>query len=293
MKYKFCLRPNRFDLASFLFVLFIGLSCFYSPQAFAFERCALLFSGGSPRLSETDLFSELDSFESQLHAAYAEANAQFGQDQEINTQINMALARLANLSIELESLQDRALSNLPITRVDLGQIFTALGIERARIRNTVRRAFEPNTVPAQMSMEDLWREIEADPSLIQAEKVYQVEFVNGIIISILFSENIVNEVFRSGHGPLLESSIKAIAQIRRGIFGGSYFGPGIKKLVVHSEVYELGAIGKIAGTLRFGGYFQEGVLHFVTWSNSGEHNRSSYITRFRDSVLSARRHRGH
>ena len=291
MIHKFCPSHNRFDLISFTFVIFISLSCFYTPQAYGFERCDFLFSEAT--LTETDLFSKLETFEAELYATYAEANAKFGQNQEINVEMTAALTRLTSLSLELEALQDRALSSQSVSGEEIRQIFAALETERAAITTVEQRTSETTDKPAKRKMEDLWREIEIDPSLIKAEKVYQVELLNGTKLSILFSEIIVNEVFRSGEKPLNESSVKAIGQIKRGIFGGSYAGPGIKKLIVNNEVYELGAIGKNAGTLRFGGYFKDSVLHFVTWSKNSEHNTSSYITRFRDSVLNARRSRGH
>lgn len=124
------------------------------------------------------------------------------------------------------------------------------------------------------------------PEIFVAEKVYSIEIQGGLEVRFLFSKKIIDKVFNSS---VISSSsvLKVLHQIRKGIVVG-HLQPGIKRLRINKSVLELGAKGVQAGTLRIGGYEHDGVVHFVHYSNRGDHGSTNYIMRFRDAVLNQR-----
>ena len=180
-----------------------------------------------------------------------------------------------------------------MTRRELEMLFSKLDSIRLGIRGVEQNIEPKQEINHVKSSEEIWKEKESNPSTITAETFYEVQSYQGTSLTVLFSQKIVDEIFNHHDPTMIRSSIKAVSQIKRGIFGARYSGPGIKHLKVNSKVLELGAYGKDAGRLRFGGYLHDGVLHFVHWSNQGEHHSASYITKFRDAVLAAKQRRGH
>ena len=265
----------------------------YSPTSQASSNCAAsIESAHHKSVSEAEVIRQIESTEIKINRAYQETQKKINNNKDQLTRVEQIFDELAQLTEDLSSLETRVLSNQLVTAAELISLETLMTTVQESIKQ-IGSSNEKSQAESNLTAKNKWSEIEIDNSKLEAETVYKVVGPNNKVISVLFTEKILQEVFNNKDPIIRKSANKSLLQIRKGTFGAGYKGPGMKKFGGDNNVFELGAWGKNAGTLRFSGYLHEGVIHFVGWFNRSEHGSALYSKNFINSALKARKSRGH
>lgn len=255
----------------FLIILFLQHS------AHASLLCKDLFRSTSPS-APSNTFGRLESLELELQVLMSQVRSHLGQSPSLDIQLTRWLQELSDISGRLENLVTQALDDRPVASSAIDSIRASMqNIERPLTSAAVETPQPMRTNTQQLSFESVLE----NPTSVVAEHIYTIQSAQNTEIRFLFSEKVVADLFSHPH---FQAALKkSLKKIYLGIFGTKHEGSGIIKFDNYKGLVEIRFVGGGAGRLRIYGYFENGVLHFVKWSDSNEHS-ASRIARIADAI---------
>jgi len=270
--------------------IIVSITSFYSETSFASSTCKPIFSVSERSDDPYDAFSQIENL---FVARFDELSHQIVQHPTDPSKFGPIQNKLNTLLTTFESLEYQFIDTGKVNPFKLNEI----ELELKALKEEVHQAASQD--PSKILQADMQRapldltKLKEKTSQIQPNHVYEVATNDQKIMSVLFSQKIVNELFNSTDHVLTLSASRLLKQIAKGILGKNSMAQGIKPLHLDTSIYELRAFGTNVGRLRLGGYLHNNILHFVIWTNQSEHSSTKYTTNFRDSVITARKLNGH
>ena len=143
--------------------------------------------------------------------------------------------------------------------------------------------------PVKIKKTPAWEDLMADPSLTQANILYQVQWPNNQQVQVIFSPDIIKAFFRAknnsqvkGHG--LQIARKVLKTIANGYTNGARTGIRIIRRTMrknhlpqirasYNQLFEIRTVGRGAGSIRMGGFIHNGQLYVVHYARSTDHEK--------------------
>ncbi|MCB0377029.1 MAG: hypothetical protein KDD33_00925 [Bdellovibrionales bacterium] len=237
-----------------------------------------------PAPSTLDL---LESLEDKLQALLVESHQWYGKDTNRDLEYSRISEQLSENFILLDHLQTLALEGKPIRWEDHQALIDSISTIARELRRPTGQEAQETAHPLTNS----WDSLVATPEKIVPEKLYQAETPDGSQVSFLFSDKLVDSLFRAK--PHLATAVrKSLHKISLGFFGVGHKGSGVKFLNADKNIAEIRILGGSDGRLRIFGYAHNKSMHFVHWSLDGEHTTAK-TTRAINTVNNIKSDRGH
>ncbi len=132
-----------------------------------------------------------------------------------------------------------------------------------------------------------------NPKLTLAEFGYELKMDTDEMIKIVFSSDIVKELFHSETTVQSRVVIRSLKDAKKGLFGANYEGAGIKRRYSDRNLVEIRSIGKDANFRLYGYIYNSNEVHIVSYTTSSNHDSELLQQRIDDSIYNSRELRGH
>ena len=147
-----------------------------------------------------------------------------------------------------------------------------------------------NSVQIPVTQNRDWATLIEDPTLIQADTTYQVQWPNNHQISVVFTSDIVQAFFTPNskspfRGLQQQIAKKQLKAISHGWTSGDSIGIRTLRRTMgkkapaqsrahYNKLVEIKVVGKIAGHIRIGGFMDRNVLYIVHYVKDSDHSKN-------------------
>ena len=220
---------------------------------------------------ERVVFNEEDILELAIEAENVKQRA----DQLLSTHGN---AEYSHISRKLQyTINNKLLQSKSLTMQE--HKFYRNQIEELNHKLTELDFIHSNQVQVKSTSIAVWSDAIENPTLLQADTPYPVQFPDGTSYVVVFNQKVIDRFFNSNNILYDERVAKELLKtIRKGYVGQKY-SSGIKSLYQsggsnYNNLLEVKTIGKLAGRIRLGGFRGRGNhIHIVYYIIDSDHSK--------------------